>query len=353
VGQHAAVAPLSATPARITVLCGSAAPFACGVHDYSERLNAEFTRRGMEVSAMHEPITLSSMPSMLRKLGQSRPDVLLMQYPNAAYGSSLAPHLLANAARGMPFVLVLHEFEPAHALRKLSIALLAGASAIIVTNDVDRAHLVKWYPWVARRVWTVPLASNIPRRPWRPGPDFTVVHFGLLRPAKGLEEFLECARIVQARTPRIRFKAIGALTEGAADYGKAFLEEARGLGMEVLLGAAAEEVASALSAASVAYLPFPDGATARRGSILAAASCGLPVVSTIGPFTTPELAAAVLGASSPGAAAELLLSLLDDETRLRDAHARSERFGRTFTWESLAERYLDVFNAGCALSRAS
>jgi glycosyltransferase involved in cell wall biosynthesis len=344
---------MTSMPNRVTVLCGSAAPMWCGVHDYSERLNAELAKRGIEVRALHEPVTLSSLPSMLGKLRQTRPDVLLMQYPNAAYGSSLAPHLLANAARGTPLVLTLHEFEPAHPLRKLSIALLAGASAIIVTNEMDRAHLIKWYPWVAKRVSVVPLASNIPDRPWRPDPRFTVAYFGQIRPQKGLEQFLECARLVRARSARIDFRLIGSLTESAADYGRAIVDEARGLDIDLPLGASADEVATALAAASVAYLPFPDGATARRGSILAAASCGLPLVSTIGPFTTPELAAAVMEAASPAAAAELLLSLHDDGQRLREAHLRSERFGRTFSWESLADRYLDIFNAGCAPVPAS
>jgi len=338
---------------RITVLCGSAAPFGCGVHDYSERLNAEFVRRGITVHALREPITLTGIPSVLGKLRQSRPDLLLMQYPNAAYGGSLAPHLLVNVVRGAPLVLVLHEFEPAHPLRKMSIGLLGGARAIIVTNEMDRDHLVKWYPWVAKRVWIVPLASNITGRPWRPDPVFTVVYFGLIRPAKGLEEFLECARLVKARNAPIRFRAIGALTGGAAEYGQSFLDAARSLDIEVLVGASEDEVATALSAASAAYLPFPDGATARRGSILAAASCGLPILSTTGPFTTPELAATVLRASSPRVAAELLLSLQVDARQLQDAHARSQRFGRTYTWDAVAERHLDVFNAGCALSRVS
>ncbi len=333
---------------RISVLCGSVAPFGCGVLDYSERLNTEFTRLGLQVQAVHEPVTLAGVSSILGKIRNARPDILLMQYPNAAYGHSLTPHLLANVAGRVPFVLTLHEFEPAHPLRKLSISLLTGAQAIIVTNEMDRSHLVKWYPWVSKRVRTVPLASNITGRPWQPGPTFTVVYFGLFRPGKGLEEFLQCARLVKARTSRIHFRAIGTLTGGAAEYGRAFLEEARTLDMDVLVGASEEDVATALSSASVAYLPFPDGATARRGSILAAANCGLPLLSTTGPFTTPELAAALLVASSPASAAELLVSLLEDPQRLVEAHVRSERFGKAFTWESVAERYVDVFNGARA-----
>jgi glycosyltransferase involved in cell wall biosynthesis len=338
---------------RLAVLCGSVPSYSCGVHDYSERLNAELSKRGVDVQALRQPLTLAGIVPMLGRLRQFQPDAVLMQYPNAAYGHSLAPHMLANLARRVPFVLALHEFEPAHPLRKLSVGLLTGARAIVVTNEMDRTHLIKWYPWVANRIRMVPLASNIPGKPWRPESPFTAVYFGLFRPGKGLEEFMECARIVRARSPDIRFLAIGALTGSAPEYGRAFLEQARSMGMDVLLGASEQEVAAALSAASVAYLPFPDGATARRGSILAAASSGLPVISTSGPFTTPELAAALLMTRSPAEAAEMILNLRDDSARLQDAHLRSERLGRMFTWESTAERYVDVLDAGCALRRAS
>jgi glycosyltransferase involved in cell wall biosynthesis len=313
------------------------------VFDYSQRLNVEFTRLGHQVHAMQKPVALTRVPSILDELREARPDILLMQYPNAAYRHSLTPHLLANIAGRTPFVLTLHEFEPAHPLRKLSIALFARARAIVVTNDADRIQLTRWYPWLSGRVRVVPLASNIAGRPWRPDPVFTVVHFGLFRPGKGLEQFLECVRLVKAHTSRIRFRAVGAMTGADAGYGKAFLDEARVLDVQVLVGASEEQVAVALSSASIAYLPFPDGATARRGSVLAAASCGVPLLSTTGPFTAPELAAALLVVSSPASAAEQLLALLDDPHRLEAAHERSRRFGETFTWEGAAERYMDVF----------
>lgn len=337
---------------RLAVLCGSVAPYGCGVLDYSERLNAELSRRGVAVHALHEPVTFSGIAPMLGRLRDIQPDALLMQYPNVAYGHSLAPHLLANVARRVPFILTLHEFGPAHKLRKLSVGLLTRARAIIVTNEMDRSDLIRWYPWVASRVRMVPLASNIPGRPWQPVSPFTAAYFGLFRPGKGLEEFMECARIVRARSPDIRFLAIGALTGSAPEYGRAFLEQAKGMGVDVLVGASEQEVAAALSAASVAYLPFPDGATARRGSILAAASCGLPVISTTGPFTTPELTAALLMSGSPAEAAETILALRDDSARLQDAHQRSERLGRMFSWENTAERYVEVLDGGCALQRA-
>ncbi|MDE6379465.1 MAG: glycosyltransferase family 1 protein, partial [Muribaculaceae bacterium] len=51
----------------------------------------------------------------------------------------------------------------------------------------------------------------------------------------------------------------------------------------------AKEVSDILNNSKVCFLPFPDGLSERRGSFLAAISCGVKVISYDGKFVTDQL----------------------------------------------------------------
>lgn len=83
----------------------------------------------------------------------------------------------------------------------------------------------------------------------------------------------------------------------------------------------AEDVSTHVSACDVMLQPYPDGVSSRRTSAMTALSHGRPLVTTLGWLTDPlwrdEQIAALAPVDHPGALADLVLELLEDEGRRR------------------------------------
>ena len=150
----------------------------------------------------------------------------------------------------------------------------------------------------------IPIGSNIAVAPpegydraaWRArlgiGADATLLaFFGLISRTKGLDTLLDAL----ARLPaRFHLLVIGGAATAPEDraYAEAIRQQIVELGLDqrvTITGHCAEaDVSAHLLAADIAALPFADGASFRRGSLLAALAHGLAVVTTGRPMTKDE-----------------------------------------------------------------
>ena len=99
----------------------------------------------------------------------------------------------------------------------------------------------------------------------------------------------------------------------------------------------AEEVSLALSAADLVALPFIDGMSERRTTMMAALAHGLPVVGTIGACTGSTLRAATFMELSPAQDERHFVQnvvdlLRDDDRRLRLAEAGAKTYAEQYSW---------------------
>jgi glycosyltransferase involved in cell wall biosynthesis len=331
---------------RLVTLCGSTPSKFDAIRDSQDILEARFAEAGLSVHPVDLGAwSLPTVPAILREISRRKPDVILMQYPSRAFGVSLGPVAIAGIQRIAPLVVMLHEFVAAHPLRKAAVgALLARADRIGVTADRERERLGRWFPWVRGRLRNIPIASNIPGRAWTPSMPPRVVYFGQMRPRKGLEEFFECHARIVSEMPHVRFGIIGAPVPKFADYGAMIQDRARACGMSILPSGESSDVADSLSQATLALLPFPDGASFRRGSLFAAAGCGVPLVTTTGDDTPDQLLPFLEPARTVSELTALALRYLSDGQSLSDAHDRSVRLSALFGWDRTVERYIEVFS---------
>lgn len=330
---------------RISLMCGSSKPFSSGVDDYNDKLSDHLQAKGVATAAVEsDSWSVRSTARILRNIHMQKPSVILMQYPTEAFGKSLGPQTVASLQRMAPLVVTLHEFAPAHVLRKIAvIPLVLRASAVVVTNEDDGNTLRRWYPWAGEKVHMIPIASNIPEIEWAPAGGFTVVYFGQLRPNKGLEEFLRCAAEVSNAVPEIGFEIIGSPVAKFPDYGERVRKAAEDSGVELVLNASEIKVAERMARCSVAYLPFPDGATPRRGSLLAAAATGVPIVSTVGRHTPGSLKENIFPVADVAEASAIIRELYGNRVLLEDGHERSVRLGKAYNWDRVAKSYISLF----------
>lgn len=330
---------------RLVTLCGSAGGMHDAMRDSQDLLEPVFQTRGIDV----RPVDLgdwsvSAVPKLVEEIRRQRPDAILMQYPTGAFGRSLGPIFLSLIHHVAPTMVMLHEFAAAHFVRKAAVgALLLRTDRIGITAERERKYLNRVYPWLRNRIRDVPIASNIPGRDWTPISPPRITYFGQIRPNKGIEEFVAVRKVIAGELPQAIFEVIGAVIPQHTDYAEALQRTAAESNITVTTNLSIEQVADTLARATVALMPYPDGASFRRGSMFAAAACGTPIATTIGDDTPPELLPFLEPAGTSDELAAVTLSLLRDPAARDRAHHRSVKLSAKFGWEQTADSYCKVF----------
>jgi glycosyltransferase involved in cell wall biosynthesis len=338
---------------RVCIVSGSPHAGRCGIHDFALTLAGALQLEGVEVEVVDQrDWSTSGTLRLARCLRAIRPDIIHMQYPMIVGWRSVGPHALGFLSR-IPQVVTLHEFSSFDRLRRASmLAFVASAVGLAITTRVETTFFLKSFPQARSKTTTIPIGSNVPLVPDfnRPRPQRTIAYFGQIKPLKGLEQFLELARIAAEAGKDWKFQVIGSPAQWAGDYLLRLQRRPVGAPIEWLLGGSDEETASALAAISAAYLPYPDGVSERRGSLIAALGNGAPVITTQGPYQPDDIGDSVLFASGPSEAAAVLNDLFGEphlEQRLRRA---GPHYVQKFSWNKIAKQYVEFYQAAVARS---
>lgn len=291
-----------------------------GVGAYTQILAREFVRQGQEIfifsgqaaqnqdSGIH--LTnyipnwgIGSLRAIHQWAKDKRLDGVNLQFQTAAYGMSPWIHFLPDAIRPIPTVTTFHDlrfpylFPKAGKLRKwIVIRLARHSTGVIVTNHEDAEKIstlprVKLIP-IGSNILT-PLSPNFDPTPWRKKAgaregDFLIAYFGLLNRNKGVEILLDSLRDLRTSGIPARLVMIGDTT-GASDptnttYAAEIMNRIHLLKLEAVIQHTGFindlAVGSYLKASDAIVLPFLDGASYRRGSLMAAIQYGCAIITT-------------------------------------------------------------------------
>lgn len=294
-------------------------------------------------------------------------DVVNIQYQAAAYNMrhpaiNLAPWRLKGP---VTTVVTFHDlrvpylFPKAGRLRELAVHFMAKqARGVVATNSEDYRALCELRQ-EAGRVKRIPIGSNIRagsvtedailaarRRLEVSDDDFLLGYFGFLNASKGADLLLEALAQLDAG---IHLVFIGGRT-GSSDRAnnQAFLEQLEAvvakLGLQHRVhwtGFLPEETVSAyLKAVELVVLPYRDGASLRRGTLMAAIAHGRPLVTTSPRMDIPELVHGENVWFTPRGDAEALadaIRRLHPRPDLRQQLAEgADALAQAFTWERIA-----------------
>ena len=365
---------------RVLLACPSYPPqdVTCGVGDYTRCLAEALARQGDQVTvltsaAYRGPTTggVLVLPLLDRRDARwwsvAGAQVINVQYTPDLYRSRpriVGSPALARVSPGAPPIVVTFHTLVDGTLRSKSVVpwlLLTAAHCISaseeVTGLVDR-HL----PWLRRHVTEIPIGSNVTPVPvpdraaerarWSlPADGPLLVHFGLVYPGKGLETLLEALAIVRRRGVVAHLAVAGDTREDQRPYRAALEARASRLGVTGAVTwtgrRSAEEVSRLLGIADVYVVPYDDGASIRRGSLMAGLAHRLPVVSTRSPVVSQYLRdgdnVALVAPRDAGALASTLLAVLHtpaERARLaRGAAAVAERLA----WPAIARATREVY----------
>jgi glycosyltransferase involved in cell wall biosynthesis len=361
---------------RIALITGSYPPMRCGVGDYSRRL-AEAIRgqqAGVDVfTSIDENLigreeglhplarkwSILPMMSLSFRVYERRPDIVHIQYPTVGYGHHLGPQALAISLRmlRLKVVTTIHEFQWAHVLRRLSLLpFLLASNALVFTSEEERAAIASAAPWLSgkleRASYVIPVGSNIPVaggpvRATEGGP--VVSFFGLFYPGRQVELVVAAFSAVARTHPRLQFRFIGDLHPRHRGYFvriKRLVEETLPRErVEWLLGKAPEEIAIALRQSRVCVLPYRDGASFRRTTLIAALALGVPVITTKG-RSTPALledGSSVLFAGNENEMAEAVVRAVTNPALSRRVSEGARALSERFSWDGISEKHLRVY----------
>ena len=275
------------------IITGSFPPDICGVGDYTACLINVANKEHWEVYYSSK-WSLFDFKRKIKDINSYKCDVIFLQYPTQGYGWSLLPQLLCiyySWFTKKKFVVVLHEFSQRTLKAKIASIPLLLANKVIFTNDFEREYSLRWFPFRKKAYHVIRILSNIKSavklKEWEDR-HYDLVYFGHIRPFKGLEDFYKVLDVIQKKR-KIKTAIIGQVLPEYTGYIEALKKEYSDLSIDYLLNNSAEEVSNLLNNAKIAFLPFPDGVSERRGSFLAAITNGTLVVTYRGPFVTSHL----------------------------------------------------------------
>lgn len=323
----------------VTFLTGEYPPMQGGIADYTARLVTHL--RPLNVAARvlisrkypadtpaadNVPVhpTLSgwgwrSWVEIRRWLAQNPTDVLHLQYQAAAFDLkgwvNWLPWFLRQLPQRPKIITTFHDlripylFPKAGALRwRAMLALAKFSDAVICTNAEDAATL-RGFPW-GTHISEIPLGNNVPVAPppdfnrmaWRQKLGFSdetlvLAYFGFLNESKGGEDLIAAldALVRQGKDARLLMVGgdVGDSDPANAAYAQRVRETiaARGLAARIIPTGYVPlpDVSAHLLAADVAVLPYRDGVSFRRTTLLAVLAHGLPVVSTMPAINLPQI----------------------------------------------------------------
>jgi glycosyltransferase involved in cell wall biosynthesis len=328
---------------RVLLVTGSAPPDPCGVGDYTALLASALQGAGLGVEVFcQRDWTLSGSIRALKKLVLTKDSLVHMQYPTMGFKYSLGPQLSMVAKQG---IVTVHEFSLAHPLRKLSLLpFTLRSQRIVVTSEFELDAIARSMPWVHTKLRMIPIGSNISQTysAYREREDL-VVYFGLIMPRKGLEDFIEFARLLRARNPNWKLLIIGKVATRQETYAKSLMASAAPYGVQWILDSDPEDAAKLLAKAGLGYFPFPDGASDRRGSLKAALTAGLPCITTFSEQTPTELAHIVALCATPQDAVEEAVRLMGAKDERLIMSEGSRRYSLRFSWERIAALHIQMY----------
>jgi glycosyltransferase involved in cell wall biosynthesis len=306
---------------------------------------------------------------------EARCDWLHVQYQTAAFGMhpaiNLAPAFWQR--QGFAVAWTYHDLLVPYLFPKAGRRLRTWvterpartARLPIVTNEADRLRLAAHGLAAA----CIPIGSNIASRhlapeeraAWRRdhgyGPDDLVLaYFGFLNRSKGGLALIKALQRVARERENTHLLMIGEQVGASDATNDAYRREVQALITNLGLDKQVhwtgnlpdDEVAAALNGCDVLLMPYLDGASLRRGTLMAGLANGCAIVTTTPQGPLPELQDGrdllYVGAEDEKALAAAVLRIARDPQLMARLRTNARQRSQLFAWDAIARTHLACYH---------
>lgn len=336
---------------KLLVITGTYPPKVCGAGDYTFKLMQSNLSKAWE---LYNPTNwkFSSILDKIREINKTNSLNINLQYPTMGYKGSFVPHLICiyySLFTKKHFSVTIHESSQLSLKAKLSTFIFfIFSNKIIFTNTFEQNNASIFIPFLKKKSCVIKIYSNIESAPEIKriaDRKYDLVYFGLLRPQKGLENFLKVVTELKNRNQNINIILAGKTQPEYNVFFEEQIKEAKPYLNTIFLNKEENEITKILSNSKIAYLPFPDGISERRGSALAVLKNEGLIVTTKGKFTTEGFETCCEFANSINEAVSIILNLLSmNEIDLLEKQNKIKSFlDSNFpkSWDEVAAKYIN------------
>ena len=294
-------------------------------------------------------------------------DLVCLQHEYGIYGGSSGSHILTMLRKlKMPLVTTLHTVlrDPALEQRMVLEEIAQLSDRMVVMSKLAAQMLREVYAVPGEKIDVIP--HGVPDLPFM-DPNYykdkfgtegksVLLTFGLLSPNKGIENVIQALPAILARQPNLVYIVSGVTHPHIRRReGERYREELQAMAEQ--LGVSnhvifnnrfvnAEELLEHVGAADIYITPYRHEAQIVSGTLAIALGAGKAIVST--PYWhAKELLAENRGVivpfQNPGAIAEVVLGLLENNAECHAMRKRAYLHSRSTTWVNTARAYMASF----------
>jgi glycosyltransferase involved in cell wall biosynthesis len=349
------------------------ARFEGGISHYSELLAKNLVTLGHEVFAITStefnlPITQSDIVRDIqvhRVLGpwgvraiktikkiafHEKLDVLVLQYAPALFKKKFKLFWAISRFSCLK-VTTFHTLWGGGLNRFWGLLILWCSSKIIATNSEIMSILKRHLPFLLKRTYWIPIATNI--LPVKVENKFQkesypiVSYFGMIYPGKGLELILDTLEELKRKNEQFIFKFIGGKIIYFPSYKEYFKDELERRNLNDVVDhlgyVPPEDVSEWLTKSRFVFLPYEQGLSDRRGTFLAAIAHGKPVL-TSPPIVPMPILKNGINVIWPNeikldSYVEIAQKLLHNDELISKLEKGAKNLSCLFSWKKIAEKY--------------
>ena len=302
-------------------------------------------------------------------LNISQADIVCVQHEYGIFGGPAGSHLLKLLGElRMPVVTTLHTVlkDPAPEYREVMRTLTALSDKLIVMSRKAVDFLKEIYGVPEEKIAFI--HHGIPDTPFM-DPNYykdqfgvegkkVLLTFGLLSPNKGIENMLQALPEVIKKHPEVTCIILGATHPHVLEtQGEEYRISLQQLVQKLNLSdhvifqnrfVELKELCEFLGTADIYISPYPEEAQITSGTLAYAMGTGKAIISTPYWYATEMLAEGrgiIVPFNNPGAMAEQIIGLLNNDTERHMIRKKAYTFSREAIWKEVARKYLEVFSA--------
>lgn len=278
------------------IITGIYPPEKCGVGDYTYNLIHTNSAKDWKLLYFKD-WSIKALRHIIKTINSYDDEWICLQYPCVGFNKHITAELLCLYYgifyKKKKLCVAVHEYSQfAWKRRTLANLIMISADKFIFTTQIERHNVTQRFKSIATKSTVIKILSNIASY----APDkqiserkYSIGYFGFISPNKGIEKYIEDISCVKKKYSNISAFIMGQIQAEQEEYANRIINKAKENGIETFINYEADKVAEILSDTKFAYLPFPDGVSERRGSLLACMSNGCAIISTRGKYTTREL----------------------------------------------------------------